>query len=105
MAPGDRRVIGASYGCKSSCAGPYRPSRSQLRRNSIHMITDEIKRQFGELSMNFLETLHRDGDDRNLDPIIDQWEALEEKIGRNVCYDEILSWFSKPIFEQPVTLH
>jgi hypothetical protein len=36
---------------------------------------------------------------------MDQWEALEEKVGRLVCYDEILSWFSKPIFEQPVTLH
>jgi hypothetical protein len=69
------------------------------------MITDEIKRRFGELSMDFLETLQRDGDDRNLDPIIDQWEALEEKVGRLVCYPEILSWFSEIRFQRPVTLH
>jgi hypothetical protein len=69
------------------------------------MITDEIKRRFGELSMDFLETLQRDGDDRNLDPIIDQWAALEEKVGRVVCYGDILSWFAEPIFERPVTLH
>ena len=69
------------------------------------MITDEQKRQFGELSMDFLETLQRDGDDRNLDPIMDQWEALEEKIGRVVCYGEILSWFSEIRFERPVTVH
>src|ERR1700730_6581454 len=63
-------------------------SRSQLRKNGTHMITDEQKRQFGELSMDFLETLQRDGSDSNLDPIMDQWEALEKKIGRVVCYDE-----------------
>jgi hypothetical protein len=32
-------------------------------------------------------------------------EALEEKVGRVVCYEDILSWFSEPIFERPVTLH
>jgi hypothetical protein len=74
-------------------------------KNGIHIITDEQKRQFGELSMDFLETLQRDGDDRNLDRIIDQWEALEKKIGRVVCYDEILSWFSGFRFEQPVMVH
>jgi hypothetical protein len=68
------------------------------------MITDEQKRQFGELSMDFLETLQRDGSDRNLDPIMDEWEALEEKVGRLVVYSDILAWFSEPIFEQPVTL-
>jgi hypothetical protein len=67
------------------------------------MITDEQKRQFGGLSVEFLETLQRDGDDRNLDPIMDQWEALEGKVGRIVCYDEILSWFTQPVFERPVT--
>jgi hypothetical protein len=49
--------------------------------------------------MGFLETLQRDGDDRNLVRIIDQWEALEKKSGRVVCYDEILSWFSGFRFE------
>ena len=69
------------------------------------MITDEQKRQFGELSMDFLETLQRDGSDRNLDPIMDEWEALEEKVRHLVVYSDILAWFSEPIFEQPVTLH
>jgi hypothetical protein len=69
------------------------------------MITNEQKRQFGELSMDFLETLQRDGDDRNLEPIIDQWKALEEKVGRVVRYDEIVSWFTEIRFEQPVMLH
>jgi hypothetical protein len=79
--------------------------RRPTGKNGIHIITDEQKRQFGELSMDFLETLQRDGDDRNLDRIIDQWEALEKKIGRVVCYDEILSWFSGFRFEQPVMVH
>jgi hypothetical protein len=54
------------------------------------MITDEQKRQFDELSMDFLETLQRDGSDKNLDPIMDEWEALEEKVGRLVVYSEFL---------------
>jgi hypothetical protein len=41
----------------------------------------------------------------NLEALADQWLALEVKVGRVVCNDEVLSWFSKPIFEQPVTLH
>jgi hypothetical protein len=80
-------------------------SRKQLRRKRVHMITDELKRQFAELSMECLETLQRDGDDRNLNPIMDQWEALEEKVGRVVCYGEIIGWLTGIRFEQPVTLH
>jgi hypothetical protein len=79
--------------------------RRPTGRNSIHMVTDELKRRFGELSMEFLETLQCDGDDRNLDPIMDQRETLEGNVGRIVCYDEILSWFTQPVFERPVTLH
>jgi hypothetical protein len=41
----------------------------------------------------------------NLEALADQWLALEVKVVRVVCNDEVLSWFSKPIFEQPVTLH
>jgi hypothetical protein len=69
------------------------------------MLADGLKRQFGELAVEFSENLERDGDDRNLDPIMDQWNSLEGKVGREVTYDKILSWFSNPIFEQPVTLH
>jgi hypothetical protein len=68
------------------------------------MITDEQKRQFGELSVEFSENLER-GAYANLEALADQWLALEVKVGRVVCNDEVLSWFSKPIFEQPVTLH
>jgi hypothetical protein len=69
------------------------------------MLTDEIPRQFGELSMEFLKTPQRDDDDRNLDPIMDQWKALEEKVSRVACYAEILSWFTGVRFARPATLH
>jgi hypothetical protein len=69
------------------------------------MITDDIKRQFGELSIESLETLQRDGDDRNLEPLVDQWEALDEKVGRVACNDEVLGWLTEMRFQRPVTLH
>jgi hypothetical protein len=87
-------------------AAPHtdRARRQPTGRNSIHMITDELKRQFGELAVEFSENLER-GAHANLEALADQWLALEVKVGRVVCNDEVLSWFSKPIFEQPVTLH
>jgi hypothetical protein len=69
------------------------------------MIGDELKRQFGELSVQFSENLERDGEDANVEHLVDQWEALEEKVGRVVCNDEILSWFSEIRFQRLVTLH
>ena len=68
--------------------------------NAAH---DEQKRQFGELSVEFSENLER-GAHANLEALADQWLALEVKVGRVVCNDEVLSWFTGPRFEQPVTL-
>jgi hypothetical protein len=67
------------------------------------MITDELKRQFGELAVEFSENLERGA--QNLEALADQWLALEVRVGRIVCNDEILSWFSQPIFLQRVTVH
>jgi hypothetical protein len=68
------------------------------------MLTEEQKRQFGELSVEFSENLER-GAHANLEVLAEQWLALEAKIGRVVCNDEVLSWFSQPVFERRVTLH
>jgi hypothetical protein len=68
------------------------------------MITDERRRQFGELAVEFSENLER-GAHANLEALADQWLALEVKVGRVVCNDEVLGWFSQPRVEHPVTLH
>jgi hypothetical protein len=68
------------------------------------MLTDEQKRQFGELAVEFSENLKR-GAHANLEALADQWLALEVKVGRVVCNDEVLSWFSQPVFEPHVVLH
>ena len=52
------------------------------------MITDEAKRQSGGLSLEFWETLERDGENANLEPLIDRWDASAENVGRVVCNDE-----------------
>jgi hypothetical protein len=67
-------------------------------------ITDEQRRQFGELSVDFSENLER-GAHANLEVLAEQWLALEVKVGRVVCNDAILSWFTGFRFERPVTLH
>jgi hypothetical protein len=89
---------------KSACTAPHRPRLGGHRLgDSIH-ITDEQKRQFAELAVEFSENLER-GAHVNLEALADQWLALEVKVGRVVCNDEILGWFSGPIFERPVTVH
>jgi hypothetical protein len=71
----------------------------------IQESTNEITRRFGELSLQLSENLERDGDQTNVEPLIDQWDALEETVGRIVCNDEVLSWFVGIRFERPVTMH
>jgi hypothetical protein len=83
---------------------PHLPRSGGHRLGERIHITDEQKRLFGELSLQFAENLER-GAHANLEALADQWLALEVKVGRVVCNEEVLSWFSKPIFEQPVTLH
>jgi hypothetical protein len=69
------------------------------------MLDDELERRFGELWLQFSEVLERDCEAAKLDHLVDQWLALEVKVGRVVCNDEVMSWFSEIRFEQPVTLH
>jgi hypothetical protein len=90
---------------KSACTALHRPRSGGHRLgDSTHMITDEQKRQFGELAVGFSENLER-GAHANLEALADQWLALEVKVRRVVCNDEVLSWFSEIRFERPVTLH
>jgi hypothetical protein len=69
------------------------------------MLTGEVKRRFGELSLQFSENLERDGENAKVEHLIDQWDALEAQVGRLVRNDEVLSWFVGIRFERPVTVH
>jgi hypothetical protein len=59
------------------------------------MITDELKRQFGELAVEFSENLER-GAHANLEALADQWLALEVRVrtsrtARRRCRVEFLT--------------